>query len=812
MARKYLTPIDLTGLELTNFKIQNLSSNPSAYGKGHTYYNTTANELRTYNGTSWETVGGNVLSGVTGDRPSAGHTGRLYFDTTLNVLFFDNGTAWVQDGVSQSDLSSAISGVTITNTDGLSEGSTNLYYTDSRARNAVSVSENQGLSYDSGTGVFSVDYTNLESTLVTDGFAKTSDIPSLSGYIQTGDDASLTSLILTHNGSSGENLKFNDDAWMGDVNLSNTINVKGVEDSTEGYISFGQNGTTRSGGGKKNYIGSDSNDLTLGSANDIVLLPTSGYAYIGTQLMDGSNRIATLSDISAENYISSVSSPLSVTSGNLSIDLGSYLTTSDASSTYLTQTNAGNTYLTQTDASSTYLTQTNAGNTYLTQTDASSTYQTQDGLDSAVSTLGYAKTSDIPSLSGYVTETGTENLSNKTFQGDVYFQSAGGAGSTLNTISVDNATGHMAVASGYELELISTNDINLHSTNGNIVLNADGNSYIGSATSGNEIATQGFVTGQNYITSSGQYIQGVGSEFSVTSATLNLNLDATLHVDGSNNLAVQYGSGLTTDGSGYLAVDTSTIATKTYVDGVAQGLNVKNSVAAATTSGNVSDPTDVKSSDSIDGSLSFSSLSNGARVLVKNATSAAANGIYVWAAGPGTLTRASDEGTPAKGDFVFVEAGTHAAQGWILSDVLAPATYTWTQFSAAGEYTAGNGIDISGNTISAVVNTASGLELQSSGIVINNGTGLEFNGDTGAIQVVDYNSLTKKYSATIGDGSATTYDVTHNFNTRDVEVTVYDAATYDEVVVDVTRTTVNKVTIGFGVAPSSGAYRVVVVG
>ena len=297
MARKYLTPIDLTGLELTNFRIQNLTSNPSAYGKGHTYYNTSANELRTYNGTSWETVGGNVISGATGSRPAAGHAGRLFFDTTKSVLFFDNGTTWVQDGVSQGDLDAAISGAALGSTDDLSEGTTNKYFTTQRARESLSATS--GVDYSSSSGTFSINYTSLETQLVNDNFAKTSDIPSLSGYIQTGDDASLTSLTLTHNGSSGENLQIGDDVWIGDVNISNTFNVKGVEDSTQGYISFGQNGTTRSGAGKKNYIGSDSNDLTIGSANDVVLIPTSGYAYIGTQLMDGSNRIATIGDIGA---------------------------------------------------------------------------------------------------------------------------------------------------------------------------------------------------------------------------------------------------------------------------------------------------------------------------------------------------------------------------------------------------------------------------------------------------------------------------------------------------------------------------------
>jgi len=73
-------------------------------------------------------------------------------------------------------------------------------------------------------------------------------------------------------------------------------------------------------------------------------------------------------------------------------------------------------------------------------------------------------------------------------------------------------------------------------------------------------------------------------------------------------------------------------------------------------------------------------------------------------------------------------------------------------------------------------------------------------------------SFTKKATANVGNGSATSFAVSHNLGTRDVQVQVYDNATYDTVEVDVVRTDTNTVTVSFAVAPASNAYRVVVIG
>ena len=71
-----------------------------------------------------------------------------------------------------------------------------------------------------------------------------------------------------------------------------------------------------------------------------------------------------------------------------------------------------------------------------------------------------------------------------------------------------------------------------------------------------------------------------------------------------------------------------------------------------------------------------------------------------------------------------------------------------------------------------------------------------------------------KYEGTItGDGTTTAFTITHNFGTRAVAIQVYDATTYEDVVVDTTRTTANAITVSFANAPTSNeSYKVVVIG
>ena len=76
----------------------------------------------------------------------------------------------------------------------------------------------------------------------------------------------------------------------------------------------------------------------------------------------------------------------------------------------------------------------------------------------------------------------------------------------------------------------------------------------------------------------------------------------------------------------------------------------------------------------------------------------------------------------------------------------------------------------------------------------------------------NYHAIARKYVQTLAT-SATSYVVTHNLNTQDVNVQVSEAASpYGKVETDIELTSANTVTVRFATAPSAGEYKVVIVG
>lgn len=145
----------------------------------------------------------------------------------------------------------------------------------------------------------------------------------------------------------------------------------------------------------------------------------------------------------------------------------------------------------------------------------------------------------------------------------------------------------------------------------------------------------------------------------------------------------------------------SDAATKNYVDTVAQGIDAKASVKAASTA-NLT----LSGTQTVDGIA----LVAGDRILVKNQSTAAENGIYV--VGASTWSRSDDANAWAEliSAYVFVEQGSVNADNGYLCTVDAGGTLgstavTWVQFSGAGQITAGAGLTKTGNQIDAVGTT-----------------------------------------------------------------------------------------------------------
>jgi hypothetical protein len=139
----------------------------------------------------------------------------------------------------------------------------------------------------------------------------------------------------------------------------------------------------------------------------------------------------------------------------------------------------------------------------------------------------------------------------------------------------------------------------------------------------------------------------------------------------------------------------SDAATKSYVDSVAEGLHVHASAVVATT-----EDIDLSTGGLLE--IDGTQLVAGDRVLVKDQEAAAENGIYV--AGTGAWARAEDYDSAAEvqaGDFVFVAGGdSYSSTGWVQINavsVLGTDPIVWSQFSGAGTYLAGNGLELNGS-------------------------------------------------------------------------------------------------------------------
>ena len=230
-------------------------------------------------------------------------------------------------------------------------------------------------------------------------------------------------------------------------------------------------------------------------------------------------------------------------------------------------------------------------------------------------------------------------------------------------------------------------------------------------------------------------------------------------------------------------------ANKGYVDGVAQGLDVKDSVVATTTA-NGTLSTAFANGQSIDGVT----LQTGDRILIKNQSTASQNGIYNVNAS-GAPSRATDMATGgnAAGAFVFVEQGTtNAENGFVCtsdtgSAVVGTNNLTFAQFSGAGQIIAGDGLDKSGNTLSVDLKANGGLVIESTELAVK----------------LDASSITGTLA--IGDGGT-------GATTATAALTALGLSNYAKTLIDDADAAAARTTLGLGSIATQAANSVAITG
>jgi hypothetical protein len=191
----------------------------------------------------------------------------------------------------------------------------------------------------------------------------------------------------------------------------------------------------------------------------------------------------------------------------------------------------------------------------------------------------------------------------------------------------------------------------------------------------------------------------------------------------------------------------------------------------------------------------------GDRILIKAQTSVPENGVYIWNGAAVPMTRALDASTfsELESAVVTVDEGT------------ANAGTAWRQTQVNGTIDSNNVVWTAFGTVAASASeTVAGLAELATQAETDAGT------DDARIvtplKLATYSGRAKRYAVDFGDGAATSYVITHNLNTLDVEVYVRETGgSKRHVLTEIQHTSVNSVTILVDSAPASSALRATVI-